>query len=75
MDRELEIRIRRETASPDSAQLGGLTLGIKNIMHSRKIVLAANGGRKARIINTGPDAAHHSGRACVRAPAFIPPVK
>ncbi|HEV2696258.1 MAG TPA: glucosamine-6-phosphate deaminase [Verrucomicrobiae bacterium] len=52
MDRELEIRIRRETGSPDSAQLGGLTLGIKNIMHSRQIVLAANGARKARIIHT-----------------------
>ena len=51
MDRELEIRIRRETQSPDSAKLGGLTLGIKNIMHSRRIVLAANGGRKARIIS------------------------
>jgi len=52
MDRELEARIRRETQSPDGAKLGGLTLGIKNIMQSRKIVLAANGARKARIINT-----------------------
>ena len=52
MDRELEARIRRETQSPDSTKLGGLTLGIKNIMQSRKIVLAANGSRKARIINT-----------------------
>lgn len=51
MDRELEIRIRRETNSPDNAKLGGITLGIKNIMQSRKIVLAANGSRKARIIN------------------------
>ena len=51
MDRELEIRIRRETQSPDSAKLGGITLGIKNIMHSRRIVLAANGSRKASIID------------------------
>jgi glucosamine-6-phosphate deaminase len=57
MDEALEIRIRRETQSPDGLELGGITLGIKNIMHSRKIVLAANGARKARIISaalTGP---------------------
>lgn len=52
MHRDLEVRIRRETQSPDNIKLGGLTLGIKNIMHSRKIVLAANGSLKARIINS-----------------------
>ena len=50
MDPALETRIRRESQSPDSAVLGGLTLGIKNIMQSRKIVLAANGSHKARIV-------------------------
>jgi len=50
MDHALETRIRRETQSPDGLMLGGLTLGIKNIMHSRKIVLAANGSHKARIV-------------------------
>ena len=50
MHHDLEVRIRRETQSPDSAVLGGLTLGIKNIMQSRKIVLVANGSHKARII-------------------------
>jgi glucosamine-6-phosphate deaminase len=50
MDRDLEARIRRETQSPDTVELGGLTLGIKNIMQSRKIVLVANGSHKARII-------------------------
>jgi len=50
MDEALEVRIRRETQSPESVMLGGLTLGIKNIMQSRKIVLAANGSHKARII-------------------------
>lgn len=50
MDHALEVRIRRETQTPDSIVLGGLTLGIKNIMHSRKIVLAANGSHKARIV-------------------------
>jgi len=50
MDRELEARLRRESQSDDSVVLGGLTLGIKNIMQSRKVVLAANGSHKARII-------------------------
>ena len=50
MDSELEARLRRESQSPDGVFLGGLTLGIKNIMHSRKIVLAANGPRKASIV-------------------------
>ena len=50
MDRELEARLRRESQSADNVVLGGLTLGIKNIMQSRKIVLAANGSHKARII-------------------------
>jgi len=50
MDTPLEERVRRETQSPKDANLGGLTLGIKNIMQSRKIVLVANGARKADII-------------------------
>ena len=57
MDSELEMRLRRESQTPDHVFLGGLTLGIKNIMDSRKIVLAANGSRKAGIVAaalTGP---------------------
>jgi len=50
MDPQLEARIRRESQTPDNVILGGLTLGIKNIMQSRKIVLAANGPHKARIV-------------------------
>ena len=50
MDEELDKRIRRETGSSADADLGGLTLGIKNIMQSKKILLAANGKRKAQII-------------------------
>jgi glucosamine-6-phosphate deaminase len=52
MDKALETRIRRESQTPDGVDLGGLTLGIKNIMQSRKIVLAANGGHKAHIVAT-----------------------
>ena len=50
MDEDLDKRIRRETGAAPGAELGGLTLGIKNIMRSKKIILAANGSRKARII-------------------------
>jgi glucosamine-6-phosphate deaminase len=50
MDEELEKRIRKETAIPPKIRLGGLTLGIKNIMHARKIILAAKGEGKAEIV-------------------------
>jgi glucosamine-6-phosphate deaminase len=52
MDPQLESRIRRESQTPDNVVLGGLTLGIKNIMQSRKIILAANGSHKAGIVAT-----------------------
>ncbi len=66
MDSALEARIRRETNSPASLSLGGLTLGIQNIMHSRRIVLAANGSRKASIV-----AAALKGPVTVEVPASI----
>jgi len=50
MDEALDERIRRETNSPPGAQLDGLTLGITNLMHSKKILLVANGERKAQIV-------------------------
>jgi len=50
MDEELETRIRKETATPADVKLGGLTLGIKNIMHARKIILVAKGESKAEIV-------------------------
>ncbi|MDR0429583.1 MAG: glucosamine-6-phosphate deaminase [Tannerellaceae bacterium] len=50
MDEILEARIRKETKTPPEKQLGGLTLGIKNIMHARKIVLVAKGSSKAGIV-------------------------
>lgn len=50
MDPELDARIHRETAIPNSELLGGATLGLKDIMHARKIVLVANGARKAAIV-------------------------
>jgi glucosamine-6-phosphate deaminase len=50
MDEELEARIRKETNTSPDKELGGITLGIKNIMHARKIVLAAKGDSKAEIV-------------------------
>lgn len=50
MNPELEERIRRETNTPPEKELGGATLGIKNIMQARRIVLVAKGGNKADIV-------------------------
>lgn len=50
MDEVLEARIRKETNTPPDKKLGGLTLGIKNIMHARKIILVAKGHSKAEIV-------------------------
>ena len=50
MDPDFEKRVREETNTPPDHELGGLTLGIKNIMHSRKIVLVAKGERKGAIV-------------------------
>lgn len=50
MDEELESRIRRETNIPSSIELGGITLGIKDLMHARKIILVAKGKGKAEIV-------------------------
>jgi glucosamine-6-phosphate deaminase len=50
MDAELEARIRRETGTPPDKQLGGITLGLRSIMHSRRILLVAKGQSKAAIV-------------------------
>lgn len=50
MDEVLEARIRKETYTSPEKELGGITLGIKNIMHARKIVLVAKGESKAEIV-------------------------
>jgi glucosamine-6-phosphate deaminase len=50
MDGALEARIRRETGTPAGVELGGLTLGVKNMMHARRILLAAKGSGKAAIV-------------------------
>jgi glucosamine-6-phosphate deaminase len=50
MDHALETRIRKETDMPHEIRLGGLTLGLRTIMRSRKIVVAAKGKAKAGIV-------------------------
>jgi glucosamine-6-phosphate deaminase len=50
MDPDFEARVRRETQVPADIELGGLTRGIKNIMHTRKLILIAKGAHKAEII-------------------------
>jgi glucosamine-6-phosphate deaminase len=50
MDPDFEARVRRETQVPANTKLGGLTRGIKNIMHTRKLILIAKGKHKADII-------------------------
>ena len=51
MDPALEARIRRETDTPDDVFLGGVTLGIADIMEARSLLLAAKGPAKAEIVH------------------------
>ena len=50
MDPVFEERVRRETGVGPGHELGGLTLGIRTIMHTRRIVLVAKGAHKARMV-------------------------
>ncbi|HVU56104.1 MAG TPA: glucosamine-6-phosphate deaminase [Puia sp.] len=50
MDPDFEARVRRETQVPPDTILGGLTRGIRNIMHTRKVILIAKGEHKAEIV-------------------------
>lgn len=50
MDEIFEARVRRETGVADDYPLGGLTLGVRTIMHARKIVLVAKGSGKAEMV-------------------------
>ena len=50
MDPIFEARVRRETGVPPEHALGGLTLGIRTIMHAKRIVLIAKGAHKAGMV-------------------------
>ena len=47
---ELEERIRRETGTPPEIPLGGVTLGLADIMEAKRILLVAKGRNKAAIV-------------------------
>ena len=51
MDRALEARIRRETNLPAEHRLGGVTLGLSDIMQARRIILVVKGTAKAKIVS------------------------
>ena len=50
MDPIFEARVRKETGVPPEHELGGLTLGIRTIMHARHIILIAKGEHKAEMV-------------------------
>lgn len=50
MDPIFEARVRNETGVAPEHELGGLTLGVRTIMHARRIVLIAKGAHKAEIV-------------------------
>jgi len=51
MDPALEARIRRETGTPPDVFLGGVTLGLADIMEARSLLLVAKGPAKAEIVH------------------------
>ena len=50
MDPIFEARVRRETGVAEDYPLGGLTLGVRTIMHAKKIILVAKGSHKADMV-------------------------
>lgn len=50
MDEIFEARVRKETGVAADYPLGGLTLGIRTIMHTKRIVLIAKGAHKAEMV-------------------------
>lgn len=50
MDSDLECRIKADCRFDDSVKLGGITLGIKEIMASKKIIMVVKGALKADIV-------------------------
>lgn len=50
MDAQLDARIRREVGAAPDAELGGFTLGIRDIMRCKRLVLVANGARKSQVV-------------------------
>lgn len=51
IDEELDRRVRKEIGAASAFERKGMTLGISNIMQSRKLLLVANGSHKAEIVH------------------------
>lgn len=51
MDLALETRIRREMSMSAEHSLGGVTLGLSDIMQARRIILDVKGAAKAKIVS------------------------
>jgi 6-phosphogluconolactonase/Glucosamine-6-phosphate isomerase/deaminase len=65
MDPIFEAKVRKETGVDENYPLGGLTLGIKNIMHTRKIVLIAKGKQKSGYYQAGSAGTCNNGYSCI----------
>ena len=50
MDPIFEARVRKETGVGPDHELGGLTLGVRTIMHAKHIILIAKGAHKAEMV-------------------------
>ena len=50
MDDSLDARLRKENNIAPDVKMGGLTLGTRNLMQSRRLVMAANGTNKAEMV-------------------------
>lgn len=50
MDDDLQRRIKEDCGLPESSVLGGVTIGLKDIMKARKLILAVKGSSKAAIL-------------------------
>lgn len=50
MDDDLQRRIREDCGLPESTVLGGVTIGIKDIMKAKKLILAVKGSSKTEIL-------------------------
>lgn len=66
MHPELEVRIRKETGISHEKELGGVTLGLKEIMQARHIILVAKGKHKAEAVKRMIE-----GSVCTDCPASI----
>lgn len=57
MDDSLDERLRRENGIDNEVKMGGLTLGVRNLMQCKRLIMAANGVNKAAVAKqmiTGP---------------------